>query len=591
MGKTTIDGLEARASRAKKPTASKTVKRSAGATMDIKAPRKKTGSRLKAPKAEVAKPAKLSSPKRVKQTKVKPKKSPKVDDFVQPVENFRDLGDIHDVDESLGADSGDNWGDLLAQMEGEADATEGSEADFELEEETGKKSKKNRKNAKKGKKKKKHRVLKVFLLLLLIGVVVFLIWGNDIIARLTNGNSGLWDTLWAMVSEEVPFETDANGRTNVLVFGTEGYDMNGSTGAGSTHDGAQLTDSIMIVSFDQNTKDVALISLPRDLKVRSACFAGKVNEVFWCNNPDNADEAAGAQAMMEEIGSIFGIDFQYWAHVNWASLIEIIDSLGGITVTLDEDIADYYFTGAVAQAGVPLQVNGEQALGLARARHGTQGGDFTRGNTQQKIIEGIIQKVISDGVDFTEIFNIVNILGDNFRSNFSADNIKAGVSLLSGFDINNIRQIPLVDYETETYYVTTAMINEISYVIPSAGEGNYSEIKSYVARMLSSDPTMREGATIAVYNATGEAGVAGAEQIRLEESGFTVPAIGDAAPTDCSAAFCVYDVSGTKSATRRLLEQRYDTQVQPAEAIPADIWPGEVDFVVIVGTAPQSAAD
>lgn len=571
MGKTTIDGLEARAPRAKKQTASKTTKRSSGATMDIKAPRKK-------PSTNVAKPAKLTSPKRAKnQTKVtKPKNPPVVDDFVQPVENFHDPSEI---DESLGADTGDNWGDLLSEINSE-------EPDYELEEEPKKKSKK-QKNGKKGK-KKKHRALKIFLLLIALVVVVLIIWGNDLISRLTNGNSGLWDTLWAMVSEEVPFETDANGRTNILVFGTEGYDMNGSTGEGTTHDGAQLTDSIMIVSFDQETKDVALISLPRDLKVRAACFAGKVNEIFWCNNPDNTDEEAGAQAMMDEIGSIFGIDFQYWAHINWGSLIEIIDALGGITVTLDEDIADYYFTGAVAQAGVPLEVNGEQALGLARARHGTQGGDFTRGNTQQKILEGIIQKVVNNGIGLTEALNILNILGDNFRSNFSSDNIKSGVSLVSGFDINNIRQIPLVDYDTETYYVTTAMINEISYVIPSAGEGIYGEIKSYIKRMLSNDPALREGATIAVYNATGETGVAGAEQLRLEEDGFTVSAIGDALPNDCVEAYCIYDISGTKPATLDLLAKRYNVAVQPADALPANIWPGAVDFVIIVGIAPQT---
>ncbi len=45
--------------------------------------------------------------------------------------------------------------------------------------------------------------------------------------------------------------------SNVLIFGTEGYDMNGSSGDG-VHDGAQLTDSIMVASFDQERKDVAL---------------------------------------------------------------------------------------------------------------------------------------------------------------------------------------------------------------------------------------------------------------------------------------------------------------------------------------------
>lgn len=162
-------------------------------------------------------------------------------------------------------------------------------------------------------------------------------------------------------------------------------------------------------------------------------------------------------------------------------------------MTLDEDINDYYYTGMVAKAGEPITLNGEQAVGLARARHGTTGGDFTRGNTQQKIVEGIAQKVLQTGVGVNEALGLLNILGDNLRSNFSADNIKAAVRLASGFNISSIRQVPLVNYDENIFYVTTATINNISYVVPSAGERDYSEIQEYVAGMFSSDGVKREG--------------------------------------------------------------------------------------------------
>lgn len=161
-----------------------------------------------------------------------------------------------------------------------------------------------------------------------------------------------------------------------------------------THDGAQLTDSIMIVSFDQKTQDVALLSLPRDLKVPMACSAGKVNEVYWCNNQNGTNEEAGALALAEQLRQVLGIEFQYWAHVNWGALMDIVDTLGGVTVTLDEDINDKGHTGTVIQAGVPTHINGLQAVALARARYGTAGGDFTRGNSQQKIMEGIIKNYL-----------------------------------------------------------------------------------------------------------------------------------------------------------------------------------------------------
>lgn len=454
--------------------------------------------------------------------------------------------------------------------------------EFELDEEE-----------KKPRRKKHHKKLHIgrwvtaaIVLLLLCGGVAVYFWGDSLISRLTGGQSGLFGALSAMVSDEIPFQTDSEGRTNVLVFGTEGYNMNGDVGNGQ-HDGAQLTDSIMVISFDQETKDVALLSLPRDLKVTMACSAGKINEVFWCHNQSGTDEAAGAKALMQQVGQILGVDVQYYAHVNWGSLVQIVDTLGGVTVTLDEDINDYGWTNAVAQAGVPITVNGEQALGLARARHGTSGGDFTRGNSQQKIVMAIAQKVVENGVGVNEALGLLNILGDNLRTNFSAENIKAGIRLAAGVDIAAIRQVPLVNYDDQTYYVTTANINEISYVVPSAGVGDYSEIQAYVGSMFSSNPLKREDAGVVVLNATGESGVAGTERIRLEEDGFTVVNVGDA--TSCEEKYCVYKMNENNPYTVMALEQRYGVTARGAEELQEENWKyGKADIVVIIGGVDKS---
>lgn len=500
-------------------------------------------------------------------------------EFVQPANSGRWLDDWAEK-------STDD--DLLAENFTEKEADDRAEEDeksilekFVDDEKPAKRPKKHGKKFSVGK-----AIALAMVLLLVAGGGALYMWGDGLISRLTGGKSGLFDSLMAMVSDEIPFETDANGRTNVLIFGTEGYDMEGSSGNGK-HDGAQLTDSIMVASFDQKTKDVALLSLPRDLKVSMACSAGKINEVFWCHNQDGEHEEAGAQALMKQIGDILDVEFQYYAHVNWASLIEIIDTLGGITVTLDEDINDYYYTGAVAKAGEPITVNGEQALGLARARHGTTGGDFTRGNTQQKIVEGIAQKVLQNGVGVNEALGLLNILGDNLRSNFSADNIKAAVRLASGFNVSSIRQVPLVNYDENIFYVTTATINNVSYVVPRAGERNYSEIQEYVAGMFSSDGVKREGAKFAVYNATDEYGVASAEKEKLENDGFKVARIGDAMTGVCDVAYCVYEMSDAKVATRAALEERYNVVVRPGSELPEGVWGGDVDFVVVVGATAE----
>ncbi|MBR3253054.1 hypothetical protein IKF84_03210 [Candidatus Saccharibacteria bacterium] len=128
------------------------------------------------------------------------------------------------------------------------------------------------------KKRKVITITALIIVLLLIGVVVWAVfWGNDIIAKITGGRGNVFDLFTFTEETYDPLKADANGRTNILAFGTGGYDMSGEEGGG-VHDGAQLTDSIMLISFNQETGDVAMISLPRDLKGPSTCTAtGKIN--------------------------------------------------------------------------------------------------------------------------------------------------------------------------------------------------------------------------------------------------------------------------------------------------------------------------
>lgn len=595
MSKTTIDGLKVReSSSSKRPV--ETVRSSSHAIDMMKRP---TSTKPVVSRQRQALIDSIDSIKRKNST----------NEFLDPVQTF-DF-DSEYVDNASDFTTGSDWSDLLGDLEqvsiGEKNPkakertstnnflnswgedgqsnflNQGSDDDIEQPDPPTR--------AKRPHHKKRHLARNItiaFICLLIIGGGVVYKWGDELISRLTGGKSGLWDAIVSVVSDEVPFAEDQNGRTNVLIFGTEGYNMNGDTAHG-THDGAQLTDSIMVASLDQKTKDVALLSLPRDLKVPMACSVGKINEVFWCNNQDGTNEQAGAEALMKQVGDVLGIKFQYYAHINWASLIDIIDTIGGITVTLDENIADYDYTGAVAQAGVPIQVNGEQALGLARARHGTQGGDFTRGNTQQKIVEAIISKVMQNGIGAGEALNILNILGDNFRSNFSTDNIKAGVRVLTDFNVANIRQVPLVDYETNTFYMTTDTINNVSYVIPSAGVNNYTKIQEYVAEMFSSNPTAREHARIAIYNASGQYGVAGAERSRLQDDGYDVVSIGDTTTGSCASKYCVYVVGQDFPATTTALAERYGISVKSGDELPSDIDPGETDIIILLGFSGDAA--
>lgn len=441
-----------------------------------------------------------------------------------------------------------------------------------------KKAKKNKKPRKKWSKKRKIITgIIIFLILALIGAGIFAHWYLN---RVSGGQIGLFDVFTA---KDVELKKDANGRTNVLVLGTSGYDM-----GGSEHDGAQLTDSMMIISLDQEKKDVAMFSLPRDLLVGNTCTeTGKVNEIYWCNNQDGTDEEAGATAAMEEVGAILGIDFQYYAHMNWGALVQVVDALGGVTVTLDEDIFDEW-TNVYIDAGVPTELDGETALGLARARHGTYQGDFSRGASQQKILVAIEEKVMQEGLSLGQMMDLMGTLGDNVRMNFNADELKTIYNIVTSEEFsleNNVRQIALTDLEGELNLFMTDNIGGISYVVPVAGTYDYREIQKYLKQQLSSDAVTREGAEILVLNGTSELGAASAEEEALEEKGFFVADIDDAPEGACVAEYCVYDLTdGEKPATIKKLLKRYKLEeAYGEEDLPVQIYPGLYDIVVIIG--------
>ena len=437
-------------------------------------------------------------------------------------------------------------------------------------------TKKSKKQKKPMSKKRKIIIWTILIIIfLLIGGVVWLIlWGNDIIAKITGGQGNVFDLF---VETYEPLKTDENGRTNILAFGTSGYNMEGEEGNG-THDGAQLTDSIMVISLDQKTGDTAMLSLPRDLKVSSTCTAtGKVNEIYWCNNMDNTNEQAGAEALLTEVSDILGIDFQYYAHINWGSLVDIVNTLGGITITLDEGIYDYGYTGAVYEPDVEYTLDGEEALGLARARHGTTSGDFSRGASQQKILIGIKEKVFEKSLSITDLLGLASTLGDNLRTNFSLDEMKTLAHLSSTFDFDSMRQISLIE---PTPLMTTGSINGISYVIPSAGNGNYKAIQDYISKMFSSDPRNYEDYTILVLNATETPGLAATEKESLKDAGYNNIYTDDAPEGEYNGDYILYTLTDTAPGTQKLLEEKYGSS-QPADTLPTNISP-DYDFVLII---------
>ena len=104
----------------------------------------------------------------------------------------------------------------------------------------------------------------------------------------------------------------------------------------------------------------------------------------------------GIETSMETLGKLYQTDINYYVRLNFTSLIDIVDILGGIDVD-----SEYAFTtgdesGAVVEVKEGLNhFNGEEALAFCRERHNLEDGDNQRGKNQQAAITGMLKKVIS----------------------------------------------------------------------------------------------------------------------------------------------------------------------------------------------------
>ena len=455
------------------------------------------------------------------------------------------------------------------------------------------------------KKTKKHRrrisKKKLFKWLAIIILIVGLVAGGYVAYKAIKASGNVFNgSVLDVLTKTDPLQEDENGRSNFLIFGTAEDDE------GGTHDGANLTDSIMVVSVDQDEKDAYMISLPRDLWVQydEVCTVGhegKINAVYFCASGNGEDEEAGAEALQSKVGEVLGLDIQYYIHVNFTAVVDVVDAVGGVDLTIEgydpayDGILDRNFDWKCNyecyyvnyKNGEEVHLDGEHALALARARNASGGyglpnGNFDREKNQQKILKALREKALSVGTltNISAVSSLLDAVGNNLRTNIETREIRTIMDIAANISDSNIVSLSLV--EEDNMLVTTGSYGGQSIVRPVLGLLDYSDIQEYMATNLSSDPFVKEEPHVTVLNATETSGVAQDEALELEEMGFVVDEI-DNAPEGDYNKIEIYQISAEKTATAEKLESLYGVEVKTSTP-PVSVV-GETDFVIIIGDA------
>jgi polyisoprenyl-teichoic acid--peptidoglycan teichoic acid transferase len=384
---------------------------------------------------------------------------------------------------------------------------------------------------------------------------------------------------------------EGDGRVNILILGKGGLG----------HQGADLTDTILIVSIDPVQKQAAILSIPRDLYVQTASGGHtKINSVYALakdkvlagkktSNQAQQAEDAGFQAIESTLESKIGIPIHYHVMVDFAGFKQAIDTVGGIDINVSKELAvsehmfidgkSYYLN---VQAG-QQHFDGFRALAFARTRQTSTRGDFDRSERQRAVLVALKSKVFSAGTygNPTKISQLSSAFGNHVQTNLSINDIGRLYDIGKEIDGSKVISVGLADPPNN--YVTTANIDGLSVVIPKAGIDNYKDIQNFVRNKLKDSYLAQENANIIILNGTTTTGLASRTSEELKSFGYNITKIGDA-PTKTYTNTVIVDLrSGQKKYTQNYLQKRFG--VTAVTSLPdSSISPGTADFVIILGT-------
>lgn len=217
-----------------------------------------------------------------------------------------------------------------------------------------------------------------------------------------------------VIEDENSQYTIGNGVFNIYVSGMDVF--------GNINKVAR-TDANILVTVNLNTHQILLTSIPRDYYVTLHSKKSK----------DKLTHSGiyGITETVTTIEDFLDIDINYYVRVNFSTVIKMIDAIGGVDVESDynftvNDPWEYKRTYKFVKGTNHL--SGEAALAFSRERNSFKDGDNQRVKNQQKVIEALMNKVLSSKTILNKYTNILDSLSGSFNTNMSQDEISAIVN-------------------------------------------------------------------------------------------------------------------------------------------------------------------
>ena len=369
-------------------------------------------------------------------------------------------------------------------------------------------------------KKKKHIALKIFLIIIFLLVIAGIVFAYNV----QKNGGGVKGVIKTSLGYDEKKELD---KIYCLILGQS----------------ENLTDTIMLASYDPKTQEAALLSIPRDTFIGdNKAYASGVDKI-------NAVYQFGAEKTLKEVRELTGIDVQYYLKVDTKALRALVDEIGGVyfDVPIDMHYTDkrqgLYID---LKAGYQL-LDGDKAEQVVRFRHNSDGTtysyeyggeDLGRMKTQRAFLTALLDQTIKN-MDISTIFSFLDIAEQYVETNLDFSVIKDYVPYIIDFKMDNLQTATLPGiaeqapnglwiyspYEDEV----EETINKLFYGIDPEKETDANTIDENT--ISDEDIEKDEDINIEVLNGSGSASKLNEVVSRLEAEGFKVTQTGNTSST------------------------------------------------------------
>lgn len=334
----------------------------------------------------------------------------------------------------------------------------------------------------------------------------------------------------------IAYKLQHNQRVSILVMGV----------GGAENDAPELSDTMIVVTLDPQSKRIVETSVPRDLWVRidawtdGRAYANKINvanEVGaddsnallpCCKKPQYGGRDGGGRLAEDTVTAVTGVSFDRYIRVDFKAFRDIVDALGGIEVHLDTPLDDCHYPDyhdGYLNHGVPpgypcppgagihfpagdQKVNGERALQIARSRDATepeQATDFARAKRQQLIIQAIRRKALSVNA-INSLPQLMDAVQKNVKTDMDVSDIRALYDWGRAIPDGGFVKVALTNTDLlEDFYRRGGSCGEYDAYVLCAEDRTLRYLRFYMARVLVDPRVTAEHAHVQVVNATRSA--------------------------------------------------------------------------------------